>query len=245
MTTSSSKIFSYEKFKNSHKGETCVIIGNGPSLRDVSDEFLYKYPTFGTNLIGMRENFAPTYYTGLGYDHFNTMERAKSVWDILDHPNLKAAFINRLLIHLYRHPKVWSLLAGNLYGLDNWVESEGRLSVRFATDPLNSIGTFATTTYAHIQIAVYMGFTTLLFVGLDHHYDVNDSKGQHFYTEGTQDDYNPPDYPWNASSEYEHKADIAYEVAQEVADRLDVKLLNITPGTHCEVFDKGNIDDWR
>ena len=240
------KILAYEKFQDSHKGETCVIIGNGPSLRDVDDEFLYKYPTFGTNLIVMRENFAPTYFTGLGVDHFDTVERAEAVWDILDHPNLKAAFLNRMRIYLFRHPKVWSVMSGNTYGLPNWeMDEDEQLKIRFSANPLENLAAFATTTYAEIQIAMYMGFTTILFVGLDHHYDVDDPAGQHFYTEGTQDVYDPPDYPWNLTEEYEVKANIAYRVASHVGEMLGVRLVNITPGSRCDIFEMGDIDDWK
>ena len=45
-----------------HRGETCLIIGNGPSLNDVPLEFLHKYPSFGTNRIYLKEGFTPTYY---------------------------------------------------------------------------------------------------------------------------------------------------------------------------------------
>jgi len=241
-----SNIYSYRQFKDSHKGETCVIIGNGPSLRDVDDAFLYKYPTFGTNLIVMRENFAPTYYSGIGYNHFDTLERAEAVWGILDHPNLKAAFINRLVIHMYRHPKVWSILAGNTYGEPNWEKTDDdNIRIRFGTDPLNNVGVFATTIYVQIQLAAYMGFTTALLVGLDHYYDVDDSKGQHFYEEGTQEAYDPPDYPWDITEEYSSKADIAYRVSLVVGEQIGLEFINLTPGSLCDVFDMGNIDDWR
>ena len=179
---SRSDVYSYKRFKDLHDGEICVIICNGPSLRDVDDEFLYKYPTFGTNLITMRENFAPTYYVGVGADHFDTFERSQAVWDLLDHPNLSAVFINRLLIQMYRHPKIWSLMSILFKKFDD----NNEFFLAFSTDPLKSVSVYATTTYAEIQLAVYMGFKTVLFVVLDHNYDVDDPEGQHFYTEGTE-----------------------------------------------------------
>ena len=40
--------------KNSRKGETCLIIGNGPSLANIPLKFLKKYASFGTNRIYLR-----------------------------------------------------------------------------------------------------------------------------------------------------------------------------------------------
>ena len=47
--------------RDKHKGETCVVIANGPSLADVPNEFLEPYITFGVNKIWLKE-FSPTYY---------------------------------------------------------------------------------------------------------------------------------------------------------------------------------------
>ena len=49
------------RFHNIHQGETCVIIGNGPSL-DKTDLFkLDHYVTFGSNRI-FDKPFTPYYY---------------------------------------------------------------------------------------------------------------------------------------------------------------------------------------
>ena len=49
------------KFHNIHDGETCVIIGNGPSLNKVPHSFLDKYITFGSNQI-YRLPYKPDYH---------------------------------------------------------------------------------------------------------------------------------------------------------------------------------------
>jgi hypothetical protein len=54
--------------KDKHKGETCIIIGNGPSLKEIPQDFLKKYPTFGTNriyAIKHLEGFHPVYYASV------------------------------------------------------------------------------------------------------------------------------------------------------------------------------------
>ena len=38
-----------KELRDTHKGETCLVVGNGPSLKKIPKDFLKKYPTFGTN----------------------------------------------------------------------------------------------------------------------------------------------------------------------------------------------------
>jgi hypothetical protein len=82
---------------------------------------------------------------------------------------------------------------------------------------------FGTTTYVELQIAAYMGFKTILLVGCDHFYDVEDPHGQHFYEQGK----------------------VAYMVAKSEYERLEKEIINITPNSHLDVFETGNIEDWR
>lgn len=44
------------------KSGPVIIMGNGPSLADMPDEFLAKYPTFGCNTIHLRRGFKPSYW---------------------------------------------------------------------------------------------------------------------------------------------------------------------------------------
>ena len=52
-------------FADTHSGEVCVVVGNGPSLRGVPVEFLKKHKTFGTNRIYLLPGFTATYYTSV------------------------------------------------------------------------------------------------------------------------------------------------------------------------------------
>lgn len=53
----------YSNWTVTAETDTCLIVGNGPSLRSVPDTFLQKYPTFGTNRCYLR--FTPTYYVAV------------------------------------------------------------------------------------------------------------------------------------------------------------------------------------
>ena len=51
--------------KNRHKGETALVIGNGPSLSDMPLGFLTMYHSFGTNRIYLLDGFMPDYYVAV------------------------------------------------------------------------------------------------------------------------------------------------------------------------------------
>ena len=230
----------YEDFKGLHEGETCVIVCNGPSLREVDDKFLYKYPTFGTNLICLREGFAPTYYVALGKEHFGTDQRDLAVWNILYNEHNESVFVNRMWEHRFRHNNVWTMLSGFYYGNPNWIKKEdGQMEVSFSLDPLNQFTAFGSTTYAEIQLAAYMGFKTMLFVGLDHDYS---SDEPHFYTNEESDRF---DFPRNDNDQHVQTANLAFATALVAGKSLGIRFANLTPESKCTVFEMGNIDDWR
>ena len=52
-----------KRFKDRHRGETCYILGNGPSLNDI-DLHSLRGVTFGTNKIFMA-GYVPTYYVAV------------------------------------------------------------------------------------------------------------------------------------------------------------------------------------
>src|SRR5512140_2527548 len=51
-----------KRYQNRHEGQTCLIIGNGPSLANTPLDLLRHYPSFGTNRIFLLKGFNPTYY---------------------------------------------------------------------------------------------------------------------------------------------------------------------------------------
>ena len=65
--------------KNSHEGETCIVIGNGISLKDVPLEFLKSHPSLGCNRIFMLEDFIPTYYSLSGNTQVEGLEQLEGL----------------------------------------------------------------------------------------------------------------------------------------------------------------------
>lgn len=206
------------KFLNTHLGETCVIIGNGPSLRHVSNLWLDKYPSFGTNKIFMK--YTPTYYC---CTNPLVLKQNKSAIEMLDCVKFaRAGFID------------------DSYPLN----IDGRKE--FSTHPYEWIYEGYTITFVALQLAYYMGFHRVLLVGVDHRYEYNGKPNQKNVYEGDDKNHFHPDYfkgqEWHnpdlVQSEY------SYNLAKVVYENEHRKIINLTYNTALDVFDKDSIDNW-
>jgi len=194
-----------------HAGETCLIIANGPGLRDIPLDFLRRFPSFGTNLIYKLEGFVPTYYTAV--DHKILIPLAKTLEARLPIPKFVPDrypdYQARPVYYFHHRPgEVWE---GNAEG------------VEMLTAPGIA---YTSVTHVALQLAYYMGFTTMLIVGLDHTDD-----GQHFYGSGGKlSDLGAIDKGYGA-------LDKAFREA-----KIPRHIINISTATNTEAFERG---EWQ
>lgn len=215
-------------YKNLHRGETCVIIGNGPSLNNTPLELLGEdYITFGANQI-YRYPFTPDYYSIID------KEMLKACLPLPDSFNPRAMFL-----------RAEACVPDNQYIYPIIVNG-------FSTDPANFVVMGGTVTYCNLQLAFYMGFTTVLLVGIDHHYPKSSKHGRvRFVATGEDPDhfrcadgrpyfeegkiYNPPELEG-----VEHY----FGIAKELFTQANRRIVNLTPGTKLEVFERDRLDNW-
>lgn len=155
-----------QDFYNLHKGKTCLIIGNGPSLGEIPIWFLEMYPSIGSNLIYKLEGFFPTYYTAVDQKVLDPLEVVLGEY-YADVPKfIPDRFVDyqaRPVYYFHHRPgEIWE---GNQIGRD------------MLTRPGIA---YANVTHVALQIAYYMGFDLMLCVGLDQTDD-----GRHFYGQGS------------------------------------------------------------
>jgi len=217
----------YDLFDGVHKGETCIVIGNGPTLRDVPAGFLDKYPTFGTNRIYLLDGFEPCYYVAV-----NSLVLTQFGDDIARLMSGSVKFVAERFakdipdaVPVRRSP----------------VES-------FSFDPRTGMYEGWTVTYVCLQLAYFMGFTRVYLVGLDHRYKVPAGTSGGIQLIGTGPDVNHFSNGYFAAATLWHSPDLAksaraYDIARKVyqADRREI--INLTPGSALDVFDKMALED--
>lgn len=213
----------WRDFYHKHEGETALIIGNGPSLKNVPLEFLNKYTSFGTNRIYLMDGFTPSYYCS----------------------------VNPLVIGQF-HEDIAKINAPKFipaqYCFDDTclpLNSAGM--VLFSQDASAWIYEGHTVTFVCMQIAFYMGFKDLLLVGVDHNFTYEGRPNEQRTLEGNDPNHFHPDYfkgkQWNnpdlARSEH------AYQLARAMYEAHGGRIINLTPDTKEPVFEKGSITDYE
>jgi hypothetical protein len=200
--------------------KTCLIIGNGPSLADIPNDFLARYPTFGSNRVYLK--YTPDYYAfcdPLWIEHYMD--------DII---NLKSRY--KFIRHEFAH------LVPGAYHLNNNAKRR-----EFSYEPLKWIHDGATVTFVHLQLAFYYGFERVGLIGVDHYYGYDGAPAT--LQTGKDDAHFTPDYYddhityWRPNLK---RTEESYKTARKAYMDAGREIINITPGTHLNVFPK---EDWR
>ena len=142
-----------ERCRDIHRGERCVIIGNGPSLNRMDLSFLKNETTFGLNriyLLSERLEFEPDYYVCM-----NPLVLEQSAPDIQAIRALK--FLSAQCMHLFANTEETVFL-------------QPMPTPDFATDPSCGVWEGYTVTYVALQLAYFMGFSEVVLIGVDHEY---------------------------------------------------------------------------
>lgn len=226
-----------KKLKDIHPGESCFVIGTGPSLT-IDDLMVLKsneIVTFAPNRIYEiceKSDWQPTYY--LCQDHKIIQTFKERIMDI--QPRLSFLPVE------YRDE-----FDGDNYRFFVLHEREYYpRHAKFSKDVAKDISQGYTVTYAAIQLAIYMGFKNIYLLGIDHNYNVTrDSKGRPVrsavdtqnYPKGMTDYVNLQNLPRIEEST------IAYETAEIKSRKLGVKIYNATRGGKLEAFERIHFED--
>lgn len=203
----------FDDLFDAYKGETCVVIGNGPSLKDVPPEFLDAYTTFGCNRVYTK--FIPDYYVAI-----NELVIQQFRKDILGIPCEK--FIREGYIDI-KH-------CHQLHVVD---------TPMFSFAPSVWVHDGHNTTFVELQLAFFMGFTTVILVGLDHRYEYTGGPNETQLFQGDDTNHFNPHYfqgfLWQTPDlDYSRKA---YLMAKEAYEQNGRQILNMTPNSALDVFD--------
>lgn len=204
--------------------DTGIIICNGGSLKQVPLEFLSKYPTIGTNGI-FKLPFEPTYYVA----------------------------INALVIQEFRDGI--KALSSCKFIKDKYAAEFGAFQLHsdyqdsiFSKTPYSWIYEGGTVTHVALQLAYFLGFQTVLMVGLDHRYTYKGEPNAEAFVEGIDvnhfcKDYFPVGSKWNNPDLAQ--SEISYATARKVFEEAGRRIINLTPNSGETVFEKGELRDYQ
>jgi len=217
---------SLNRYKNKYKGQTCFIIGNGPSLNKTDLSKLKDKYTFGLNRIFLlfdRLGFETTFFVSVNplvvEQSLNEFQKIKSrkffSWKVKN-----KVFFNKRTIFL-------RTLARQL----------------FSKNITQGVWEGATVTYVALQLAYHMGFKKVVLVGVDHYYKTKGKAHKVIVSRGKDDNHFDPNYfvkgfKWNLpdleTSRY------AYELARKAFDKDGREIVDATVGGKLKIFRKVN-----
>jgi len=167
-------------FRNTHQGERCFIIGNGPSLKNTDLSLLRNEVTFGLNrvyLLFPELGFSTTYFVSV-----NTLVIEQCISDLLT----------------FDMPKFFSWRSRHTIDKETWQSIGDNKPIflhttytgpKFASDVRGRVWEGATVTYVALQLAYYMGFTQVFLIGVDHSFTSQGKPNTTVISQGDDQDH--------------------------------------------------------
>jgi hypothetical protein len=206
-------------FHNKHAGQTCLIVGLGPNLH-LTPPAWFNYPSFGVNTLYRYEGWNPTYFVGVDErlkleDGAAIVQRYPDVpkffpspdWDDLQGEN----------IYRFRHEHRGDLFVGGQSPADIKALTQWGITYRRIME-------------AVFQIAYWMGFRTMLMIGVQHK---PDTRQKLFW--GTDEGEPEQDFIWEELGYIECRRALS-----------GARILNISEDTYVpeDVLPRGNYRNW-
>lgn len=226
--------------KGTKRGKRCFIIGNGPSLNVDDLNKLKDEDTFAFNRIFYmfeKTEWRPTYYMcvdsdvlSLNMSEIQKLELDNIILSYISKNMIDSSIVDKKNIHfLYDY----SRFTVNRYAFDKPYISE-EVSDHFCF--------CFTVTYDAIQLAMYMGYSEIYLIGVDHNYSVKtDSKGRITRDDSVKDYFEGLEKTSITLMNYEATT-AAYKCAREYADKHGIKIYNATRGGKLEEFERIEFD---
>ena len=227
------------KIRNTHLGESCFIIGNGPSLtvEDLNTLHEKGIDTFAVNRIYQifpKAKWRPTYYVNT--DAVLIRDKLAEV----DQIPAKVKFIP-LQNKYYLGIKVKGAKHFFRNDLREKDQPEG-----FSLDCTDQVNTRGTVTIVCMQLAMHLGYKHIYLLGIDHNFDkvitesgevIIDPSVKNYFIEGYDDD---------VAKEVKHDLGTttkAYYDVRRFIDKTDVRIYNASRKTKLEAFERVTFEE--
>jgi hypothetical protein len=213
------------QYHNLHRGKRCFIIGNGPSLRSMDLSPLKNEFTFGMNRLYMafpEMGFSTTYFVSM-----NDLVAEQC-----------AADFSALQI-----PKFFSWRARKWINPDSLTQFiySTYTGPGFANDITGRVWESATVTYVALQLAYYMGFSTVILIGVDHNFVTQGKPNTTVVSQGDDPNHFNPQYfgkgfRWQLPDL--ETSEMGYRFARKAFEQDGRRVLDATVGGKLTVFTK-------
>lgn len=218
------------------QGRRCFVMGNGPSLLECDLNLLAREVTIASNahyLIWDSLTYVPTFLTV--EDRLVAEDRASELRAV-EGPTKVFPFDLRHLLGPAESDMIYLNFLRSYRGFP-----------RFSHDLSRRCYWGGTVSFLNLQLAAYLGCSTIVLIGFDHNYVVpSDGIADHVIESRVPDvnhihpDYFGPGYRWHDPNVA--RMEVAYRQARQALESVGVRVVNATPGGRLEVFERVPFD---
>ena len=234
------------KLKGSAIGETCFVLGNGPSLADIDNGILDRYPTFGTNGIFLK--YTPDYYVTISVDFYkNHIDEIKALKG-------SAKFIGDNLYDLHTGCSDEHILncSWNVYGKIRGISTSRfnfPVPLRFSNRADRVVYLGGSVLFVCLQLAYWMGYSRVILLGVDHGFGFPRSEavyGGRRLAASSEDTlhfdkaYSKPGYTPHCDMIATERS---FELALKAFQKDGREIFNATEGTGLDVIPKAKLQE--
>lgn len=225
--------------KDKYKEKRCFFVGNGPSLTadDLTVLSENNEVTFGFNRIYNifdQTPWRPTFY--ISQDE----KMLKGCAEIVDTLQLPVKLIP-IQLKWYHGIDIHDAVYFNM----NWQQAENPVEFMFCDDAAHEIACASTGMYTAAQIAAYMGFEEIIFIGVDHHFHISQNNKGEILVDDNVKDYFSDKYNEDKEHLYipnTEKSTLTYIAMKKHCEQRGIKVFNATRGGKLEVFTRIDFD---
>jgi hypothetical protein len=217
------------EYQDKHKGQRCVIIGNGPSLKKTDVSKIKNEITFGMNRIYLAFpdwGFQTSYFVSI-----NDLVIEQCAEDIQNLSMPK-------FLSWHSHPYIQ-------FTEDMMFLHTTYYNPSFAQDIRRRVWEGATVTYVAMQLAYYMGFKQVVLIGVDHSFKAKGDPNTTVVSQGDDQSHFDPRYfgkgfRWQLPDL--ETSELAYRRARQVFEQDGRQILDATIDGQLDVFPKVTYD---
>ncbi|HED54495.1 MAG TPA: glycosyltransferase [Phycisphaerales bacterium] len=220
-----------ERIRSARRSETCVIVGNGPSLNETDLSLLDGTDVFCSN------------YAPLNGELFERATYLAVVNNLVAEQG--ASDFNRLR----GVTKLFPYWLGYCIAPDEdtyFFKSVGK--PEFSTDLLKNVSWRHTVSFFHLQLAYGFGYRRVALIGFDHSYRQQSGIKEGAVIEQDSEDQNHFDPRYFKGKKW-HAADVdnmeaMYRLAKSAYEADGREIVNATVGGHLELFDRADLAEF-
>lgn len=221
----------FEQLIAQRRKDTCIIVGNGPSLNKIDLSLLENQDVFITNYAFLNQELL-SYAKYLGVVNYLVAEQGAHKFNLLEG-----------VIKLFPYWLGYCINGGE----DTFFfKSMGR--PEFSKDMFANVSWRSTVSFFQMQIAYSLGYRRILMIGFDHNYtqDTSAKEGDILLCEEDDDNHFDPRYfkgkRWQAADVNNMEA--MYYLAKQAFEEDNREIINCTVGGKLELFKRGRLEDY-